>query len=341
MLADMVGELQGSVANQDAALAKTLINEAYEDVRRLGGWSWQLAQTGFTVPGLLGTGLVTLQFGLPTVIGDANASAAWATASQYGSLITQRQFRSGGTSGAGTMYDIIAIDFTAPTAAIITLDRPFSDPLTSLAGPVVGQKYSIYQPYIVAPCKDFSRWLTVYDIANSGWLFTRGDRRAIPGPGSDPQRQIFSNPDRLLGLGQDSRVGSSTAGWERYELWPGPQNQYLYQAWFLRLGPDLVNMIDTLPVGIPESMVKAKARVRCYEQAEMNKDPQTPRGMGSDFRWGVGAALAQYERELKFARLRDRDKVNVFFTTMKRTRGGPAPVTYNDATGAILAPVGV
>lgn len=335
----MIGELEGNVAGVDAAYAKTLLQEAFQDVKRLGGWSWQFGQTGFTVPGSLSTGTVTLQFGSPTVTPDANALAAWNTpgiGSQFGSLLTQRQFRSGGVSGAGTMYDIVGF-----TGGVITLDRPFADPLTSLTGPVAEQDYFIYQPYIVAPVKGFRRWLTVYDIANSGWLFTRGDRRAIPGPGSDPQRQIFANPDRLLAIGQDTRQSSSTPGWQRYELWPGPQNQFLYQAWYLWWGPELVNLSDELPIGIPESMIKARARYRCYEQAEANKDPKNPRGAGADFRFLMGAALKQYEAELKQARLEDKDKCNIFLSTMKRARGGPAPVTFDPATGGILAQVGV
>jgi len=339
-LGDMIGELQGGVAGVDAAYARTLIQEAFGDIKRLGGWSWQNGQTGFTVPGLLGTGTVTLQFGIATVVGDANASAAWATASQYGSLITQRQFRSGGTSGAGTMYDIIAIDFTTPTAAIITLDRPFADPLPVMTAPNTNQEYSIYQPYIVAPTKGFRRWLSVYDIANSGTLLVRGDRRAIPGPGGDPQRQIFSNPDRLLALGTDTRPGSSTNGWERYELWPGPQSQYLYQAWYQHWGPDLVSLNDELPIGIPESMVKALARVRCYENAEANKDPANPRGSGADYRFLCGLAQKQYESEKKQARLEDRDRCDMFVAVMHRFAGGPAPTTYDAQTGGILSQIG-
>lgn len=338
MLQDMVNELQGNVTGVDAAYAKTLINEAYGDVRRLGGWSWQLQQTGFTVPGALSTGTVTLQFGSNQVVGDANAAAAWLApgiGSQYGSLLTQRQFRSGGTSGAGTMYDIVAFD----GVNTLTLDRPFSDPLTNMTGAAVTeQEYFIYQPYIVAPVKDFRRWLSVYDIANSGWLFTRGDRREVGM--SDPQRQIFANPDRLLALGTDARANSSTKGYQRYELWPGPQNQYLYQAWFVRFGEDLVNLTDELPVGIPESMVKARARYRFYEQAEANKDPKNPRGAGADYRFLMGAALKQYESELKQARMEDRDKCDIFFSTMHRFRGGPAPVTFDPATGGVLAQVG-
>lgn len=343
MLSDMIFELMGSVAGVDAAYAKTLVNEAWGDVRRLGGWSFQLFETGFTVPGALSTGTVTLQFGNPSVIGDANAAAAWLTpgiGSQFGSLLTQRQFRSGGTSGAGTMYDIVAFD----GANTLTLNRPFTDPLTSLAASVATQKYMIYQPYIAAPYKDFARWLSVFDIANSGWLFVKGNRREVGL--TDPQRQIFSNPDRLLALGEDTRgqgtaTPSSTLGFERYELWPGPQNQYLYQAWGLRNGADLVNLSDTLPVGVPESMVKARARARCYEQAEANKDPQNPRGAGADFRFLMGAADKQFAAELKQARLRDRDRFDAFYTTMHRFRGGPAPVTFDPATGGINAQVGV
>jgi hypothetical protein len=336
-LADMIGELQGSVAGVDAAYGKTLINEAFGDVRRMGGWSWQLFETGFTVPGALSTGTVTLQFGQATVTPDANALAAWTTpgiGSQFGSLLGQRQFRSGGTSGAGTMYDIVSF-----ANGVITLNRPFTDPLTSLAAPVTQQKYMIYQPYIAAPFKDFERWLTVFDIANSGWLFVKGDRREVGL--SDPQRQIFANPNRLLALGEDTRANSSTAGWQRYELWPGPQNQYLYQAWGVRNGPDLVNLTDTLPIGIPESAVKARARYRCYENAEANKDAASPRGAGADYRFLMGAADKQFATEIKQARLRDRDRCDLFFTTMHRFRGGPAPVTFNPATGGINAQVGV
>jgi len=339
-LADMISELSGNASGADYAYNKTLVNRAWGDVRRLGGWSFQFIEGGFTVPGMLSTGTVTLTFGSAVVIGDASATAAWAVASQYGSLITQRQFRSGGISGAGTMYDIIALDTAtyAPFSALI-LNRPFADPLAVMTAANPTQQYSIYQPYIVAPCSDFRRWLSVFDIANAGWLFVRGDRREVGM--SDPQRQVFSNPAQLLALGSDGRSGSSTYGWQRYELWPGPQNQYLYQYWGIRRGADLVHMEDTLPDGIPESLVLARARTRIYEQAEANKSPQNPRGAGADYRFLMGAAEKQYKEELKQARLEDRDKCDIFISTMHRFGGGGTPVTYNPATGGINAPVGV
>ena len=98
-LADMIGELQGSVPNQDAAFARTLINEAWADVRRLGGWSFQFGQTGFTVPGLLGTGLVTLEFGSLLVVGDAAAVTAWTTRASARSMARSSRNASSALAG--------------------------------------------------------------------------------------------------------------------------------------------------------------------------------------------------------------------------------------------------
>jgi hypothetical protein len=338
-LQNMIFELTGNAAGIDAAYAKTLIQEAWADVRRLGGWSFQLQETGFTVPGSFGTGTVTLEFGNPLVVGDANAAAAWLTpglGSQYGSLITQKQFRSGGTSGAGTIYDIIAFD----GVNTLTLNRPFTDPLGVFGAGVPNQEYFIYQPYITTPVKDFRRWLTVLDIANSAWLWTRGDRRIVSTV-EDPQRQIFANPDRLLALGQDQRVNSSTAGWERYELWPGPQNSFLYQAWYERFGHDLVLLTDELPVPISESLVKSRARVRVYEQSESNKNPNNPRGSGADFRFLMQEAQKTYEWQLKQTRMRDRDACDIFFTTYRRASGGYAPLPSTYANGVLRGQVGI
>jgi len=190
----------------------------------------------------------------------------------------------------------------------------------------------------VAPVKDFRRWFTVLDIANSGSLWVRGDRRKISNM-YDPQRQIFANPDRLLALGQDQRANSSTAGWQRYELWPGPQSQFLYMAWYERFGNDLVNLSDQLPNGLSEAMVKSRARVRCYETAEANKNQANPRGAGADYRFLMQAAQKEYEYERKENRKRDRDACDMFFTTLNRFGYGPAPSTIN-SNGNVLAQVG-
>ena len=203
------------------------------------------------------------------------------------------------------MYDIIAFD----GVSTLTLNRPFTDPLTVMTAPDPAQKYMIYQPYIVAPVKGFGAGCPSSILQTLGGCSPVATGAKL---GLTILSVRFANPSALLALGTDTRLNSSTAGWQRYELWPGPQSQFLYQAWYLWSGPDLVLPTDTLPYGIPESLVKARARYRCYEQAEANKDASNPRGAGADYRFLMGAADKQYGAELKQARLEDRDKCDIF-----------------------------
>jgi hypothetical protein len=320
-------EVSGSVPGLDLDLASTKVREAWHTIRKLRGWSFQLGSGGFSTPGQVNLGTVSVVFGSPTVTADATASTEWASASIYGSLLSQRQFRIGG----GTIYNIIAYAVVGGFG-VLTLDRPFTDSLTSLTG--LG--YLIYQPYWPTPTKEFIRWLAVRDMTNVRWLNVNADyeqRRSTDM--ADPQRQIYENPLMLLPYQTDQRAGSSTLGWFQYEMYPGPISQYTYQTWYMWEGPDLVNPSDELPEPISEKLVKSLARVSSYEWAEANKDPQNPRGSGADFRFLMGAAQTQYEAELKICRVNDREKVNLFNATMTRV-GSPAPFsTFNPATGVL------
>lgn len=338
-LQDMAYECTGRVPNLDIDLAVTMVREAWHSVRKLRGWSFQLQQGGFSVPSQIGSsstspplnanfGTVTVGFGLTTVIGDSVASAEWATASQYGSLLTQRQFRIGG----GTIYNIIAADFTVPTAAVLTLDRAFIDPLVSYTG----QPYLIYQPYIAAPEKNFIRWLAIRDMTNVRWLNVNADyqeRRATDQ--ADPQRQIYTPPLMVLPFDTDYRTGSSTYGYMMYELYPQPISQILYQTWWLYEGPDLTLPADILPTPITEALVKWKALTDAFANAEGNKDPANPRGSGANFQFLAQFYQTKYDAELKACRINDRERVNLFNAQMTRV-GSPAPFSsFNPATGVL------
>ena len=327
---DMAFEVSGSVPGLDIDLAKTKVREAWHSIRKLRGWSFQLGSGGFSTPAQVNEGTISLAFGSPTVVGDATASAQWATASIYGSLLSQRQFRVGG----GTIYNIIAVDLTVPTAAVLTLDRPYTDSLANNVS--TGLNYLIYQPYWATPTREFIRWLAVRDMTNVRWLNVNADyeqRRTTDM--ADPQRQIYENPLMLLPYQTDQRTGSSTLGYFQYELYPGPISSYTYQTWYMWEGPDLVNGSDALPSPITEKLVKKLALSDAYGWAEANKDAQNPRGSGADFRFLIGGALKEYEAELKACRVNDRERVNLFNATMTRI-GSPAPFsTFNPATGVL------
>jgi len=328
-LQTMISEMRGAVPGYSALLARTHLREAWKDIRNMRGWSFQLGNGGFGTPPVTNQGTVTVTFGSPTVLGDAVASAQWALTSQPGSLITQQQFR----LQLGTIYNIIAADFTNPAAAVLTLDRPWYD---TTAGSNLG--YMIYQCYYPVPVQDFIAWESVVDVNNAIDLVTGTAKKNRDWADQfDPQRQIFSNPGSIIPYGTDQRAGSSTAGWMVYELYPQPQAQYAYQTWYSRLGADLVNPSDTVPFPITEHLVKCLARVKAYEWAEANKDAANPRGAGADFRFLMGAAAKEAAAQIKELRSLDRDRVDMWYTSMSRIKGYGYVTSYSPATGMVTS----
>lgn len=313
-LSNMIAEQRGVVSNYSAALARTHLFNSWTDIRNLEGWSFQLGNTGYSIPGLLNAGSITISLGSNQVIGDAAASAAWATASTPVSLITQRQIR----TGQGTIYNIIAYDTTTnPPFGTLTLDRPWID--SYYLG--VGVGYSIYQPYIVTPVQNFLAWEYFMDVRNVIHLDvnnTRGIWEKVNQ--ADPQRQIFSNPGNLIPHGVDQRGAgtpnaSATLGYPMYELYPQPQSIFVYQVGYSFGGPDLTDIPGSpaVPYPMTEHLVKTLARVKAYEWAEANKSPDNPRGQGADYRFLMSAAMDEYKGQLKEIRMLDRNIYDAWY----------------------------
>ena len=111
---------------------------------------------------------MTCTLGSNQVTGDAVASAAWLALPFYWRATTQ-QFRAQGYS----VYSVIALDSTNPNAVVLTLDRPFTDPLPFYSG-VAYQMYGAYIPMPVG----FKRFLSVADMFDCGrWTFGRRGAR--------------------------------------------------------------------------------------------------------------------------------------------------------------------
>ena len=233
---------------------------------------------------MVNAGSVTVAFGGTTVTADAPASAAWATTSQPGSLLTQRQFR----IGNGTIYNIVGYAVVGGFG-VLTLDRAYYD---TTAGATLG--YSIYQCYYPTPVSDFLAWESVLDVNNAIDLVTGTAKKNKDWvDANDPQRQIFSNPGSIIPYGTDQRVGSSTAGWMVYELYPQPQSQYAYQTWYSRKGADLTLPSDTLPFPITEHVVKTLARVKAYEWLIVKLQAEHPDRNVSGIQFAMGAAAKE------------------------------------------------
>jgi hypothetical protein len=318
----MKAELSEAIPGLSRIYAGTLINRAWRVVQDSNLWSFQLGQGGFSTPNITTAGSVTVTgLGQNTLVGDAVASAAWLALPLYWQT-TLQQIRITGYS----IYSIVAMDATDPTAVILTLDRNFVDPLPFLAG----NEYQMFQAYIAAPPR-FKRWLNVADMFNCWAMDIWTSRRDVNQ--WDPARLYTSNPDSLLPLGTDMRAGSSTFGQMLYELYPNPSTQISYQTYYVADAPVLVNNSDTLPYPITQDVVLTKARVYAYEWAESRKDVMAAKGSGANYSALKKEGEAEFLSRLKTLRLIDKDQVDSYNLSMNSYMGGCRMPYFNSQIG--------
>jgi hypothetical protein len=308
----MYNELTGCVPKLSVDYAKTLINRSWRDVRRQSLWSFLLYEANWTSPALITGGTVTTTQGANTIVFDSTASpliTAVALTNPFPTNILQRQFR----IGVGTIYNIWAY---AASGGIVTLtlDRPYAE-----AG-AAGQEYMIFQCYYLAPYQDHWQWISIRDCVNWNKLITTKSRSWIDE--RDPQRTVYYIPTHCVPYQQNQNPNSNSYGCPTFELWGVPQYALTYQLAAVRKGTELVNNSDTLPPAIGEDCVMALSRKYAYEWAEANK--QDERSKGSDYRFLMGAAEADYKRLYLEYRRQDRANVDLFRTRLERSWSYPA-----------------
>lgn len=319
----MRAELRGAVPKFPFAYTPTIINRAWRDVRESNLWSFNLFQSNWISPGLVGNGGVTVVQGSPSITFNSTAIAsinAFQLANTY-VLITQLQFR----IASGDIYSVISY---SPGTGVAILDRPYADPSFT------NGTYLLYQQLYAPPMKDFLGWISVRNAALFLALDLTTTREWIDV--NDPQRMIFQFPTRVIPYGLDMRGAgtanaSATLGFPLYELWGQAVTPFQYQCYGLRRGVDLINPSDTLPFQIPEEMVIARAKYYAYEWCEANKD-MIPRATGPDFRFLMGATMDDYKKLLTKYRKQDKEFVNNWLTQARLPYGVVAG-TYNTLAG--------
>lgn len=323
----MYAELTGAIPKLPVNYAMTLVNRAWADIRRKNLWSFQLFEANWVSPGLINAGTVTATTGSNTVVFDVTASTAItaiALSGPFPTNILQRQFR----IGIGTIYNIWAYSESGGIVTL-TLDRPFADPGGA------GQSYIILQCYYEAPMQDFRAWINVRDIVNFNDLDFETTRQEIDF--RDPQRTMFYLPTNCVTYQQQQNPDSSNYGIPMFELWGQPSYVLTYQLYGIRKGTPLVNDNDNLPPAVGEDAVVALARSYAYEWAEANKGDMS-RNVGSDFKFLMGAALAEYKRLYKEYRMQDRELVDSWWG-IRRPRGWMGNINgYYNSINASASP---
>lgn len=311
-LTTMAKTLAGEIPNVSEILARNKINEALGKVYDETSWSFQEQTSGWLCPGLVSSrGTATVQQYSPYVIGDAAATASWAAIQSGTPLLTQLQYR----DPSYALYDIIAYNTTAnPPFATLTLDRPWMEPTK---GP--GQPFFIYQAYFVAPVQDFRAFIEMRDTIDNAevdtWSLSREDLAAI-----DPQRTQFGPmvPEYVIPIGQDTRVGSATLGFPRFELWPHVLATMPFSFSYDRRGPQLVNPGDEPPYPLTDELLTWRSKEVLYQFKEAQKGEEVQRGSGANWMLLAEGAHKEYLDVLKKIRAID-GNLHRKFTTRKRT----------------------
>jgi hypothetical protein len=237
--------LTGMIPGLPPMLAQDFIRRAWADIRDSRLWGFRTVDGAVVCPAQVTAGAVSMtQFGL-TVLGNATASAAWLALGATPGLLTM-QIRFTGTVTSQSLYSIIAVDASVPTAVVLTLDRPITD------GTDVAAAYQLYRCYVSPPIADFIRWESFVDGTN-GWTLQRNVSSAWFDT-RDPQRQSQGQA-YYLGYYQ----AAATTAIPRYELWPHPTSGQIFYARMIRRGPDFSAHGDTQPAQIPDALILDRA----------------------------------------------------------------------------------
>lgn len=244
---EAVAELNSYVPNLGPALARNLVNRAWQRVRDERRWTFLKKETAIYTPALINVGSVTFTQGSTSAVGDAAAAAAWIAAGGN-TILSQRQIR----LGLGPVYNITSFD----GVVTITLEQAFGEPT------VTGATYQIQQFYYAAP-SDFLRWESVVDPISAfafllDWTKEELDR-------ADPQRGAQTLPHRVVGYRQHP-----TTKLYLYELWPTPSAAWRLPALYQVRGVDMTDG-DEFPTIIPSNLIMASVKMCAYEWAEANK----------------------------------------------------------------------
>ena len=318
---DMVDEVGGSVPKLPRDYAYTAVNEAWLDICRKNLWSFNIFDGNWTAPAPINAGSVATVQGLNTVTFNAAAIAAISAAGVFGppTPLTQRQFR----IGVGTIYSIWAYN---ATTGVATLDRKYQEAGAAAAS------YVIAQYYYPCPVPDLRNFESIVDRLNFNPLGFGHNRAWLDE--RDPQRSLALSyiPTEVVPYQVDLNPTSPTKGYMLFEMWGLPQYPLTWDVYLVRKGMPLVNPDDTLPSPVGEDVVKALAKMKAYAWAEANKGDQ-PRAVGSDFKFLIGDAMAEYKRLYREYRLQDWGTIKLWKTRLRRRCQYPLFPAYSSVSG--------
>lgn len=228
---------------------------------------------------------------------------------------------------------------------VATLDRLYQESTAT------DSAYAILQCYYASPVQDFRGWASIRDMLNYNDLFFNKDRAW--GDTIDPQRTFYYIPTNVWFFQNDLNPNSSTYGWPLFEIWGAPTYQLTYQLWGYRSGYKVTNGMEvplvgpgcsldstsnpsaSLPQGIGEDVVMAKARKYAYEWAEANRNKMEG---GQNFVTLKRDSDVDYNKLFRDYRKQDRALYDAFHVHFRRSRAFPGVEPAYNAIAGVASP---
>jgi hypothetical protein len=275
-------ELSTDIPRLPLPRARVIVNRALGKIYSRHPWSF-LRKAGFLVnPPTISTGSVGLVQFSRVVTVDATAKTAF-DGLGLNPPITRRQIR----VSSGPPYCIAAYDpdgITSPQSwntsgqAALLLDVAYQEETSPLA------PFTLLRAYFSPPLDsdgrlNFSYFVRIRDIQD-GYNLKIREVNQTQINSADPQRSLGSGTQtplhvveayhRLVADPNDSTL-APLFDEPLFELWPWPNSEKAFYCEYQQKGRELVNDTDTLPSGIPDSLLQMGLLLEACRWIDLNR----------------------------------------------------------------------
>lgn len=267
--ADLKAKLAGSLDILPPAMLGDIINEALRDIYKSNEWGFLYKKDIIRTPALISNGLVSVTKFSEIVTLDATASAIVIALNENDVPLIERQFRNlsaSANTGNSFSYNIIDFNTSDPSAITLTLDQPYWDETNAAA------KYQIFKQYYNPPFIADTQQNQVVDFKHWKYFISLKLRRKLILTTTldvlnnfDPSRNYLDEARHVV-----AHPPSSDEDFPKFELYPIPKFERVYQVIYQRKGLKLVNETDIIPQSLDEDLVIKRAEYCAYKWALAN-----------------------------------------------------------------------
>src|SRR6185295_14046142 len=267
--ADLKAKLAGALDILPPAMLGDLVNEALSDIYKSNEWGFLTKKDIIRTPALINTGTASVTKYSEIVTLDSVASAVIVALNENDVPLIERQFRNASASantGNSFSYNIIAFDTTDETAVTLTLDQPYWDETnTALSYQIVKQFYN--PPFITNTSDDevidFKFWKYFINLKLNRRLILTTTLNVLNN--FDPSRRYLDDPRHVI-----PNPPSSDEDFPKFELYPVPKFERIYQVIYQRKGFRLVKEKDVIPQSLDPELIRIRAEYCGYKWALAN-----------------------------------------------------------------------